>query len=464
MTLHTTAPAVPLPRPAGEGLRASLRGGVSFPGDADWDVARLAWNLAVDQRPAAVVSAATAADVATTIRWAQAQGLRVAPQGTGHNAGPLDLDGTVLLRTSSVRSVEVDPEQRVARVEAGAIWADVTAAAAAHGLAALAGSAADVGVVGYCVGGGLSWLGRRYGLACNSVRSFEVVTADGEAQRVDAGTEPELFWALRGGGGSYAIVTAVELELFEVGEVYAAALFWPVERAGEVLHAYRRWTQGLPDSVTSCGRLLQIPPLPDVPEPLRGRAFVVVEAVVLAGEEEAGNVLGALRALGPELDTGAVVPVEALQMLHMDPPGPVPGAGDGWLLAELPSDAVDALVAAAGAGSGSPLLAVDLRHLGGALGVSSPGAGAADVLDGEFAVFAVGIAPDAGARAKVMGHIDVVAERLAPWRAERAFRNFAETPRPAAAFDGEETLARLRRVKAAYDPQGLIVANHPVER
>ena len=464
MTLQTSAPVIPVPRPAESDLRAALGRRVSFPGDADWDQARLAWNLAVDQRPAAVVSAAAVADVATTVRWASAHGLRVAPQGTGHNAGPLDLERAVLLRTSAMRSVVVDPERRVARVEAGAVWADVTAAAAAHGLAALAGSAADVGVVGYCVGGGLSWLGRAYGLACNSIRSFEVVTADAGMRRVDAGSEPELFWALRGGGGSYAIVTALELELHEVGEVYAAALFWPVERAGEVLHAYRRWTQGLPDSVTSCGRLLQLPPLPDVPEPLRGRAFVVVEAVVLAGEEAAGALLAPLRELAPELDTGAVVPVEALAALHMDPPGPVPGAGDGWLLAELPADAVDALVAAAGAGSGSPLLAVDLRHLGGALAVSSPGAGAADVLDGEFAVFAVGIAPDPGARAKVMGHVDVVAQRLAPWRAERAYRNFAEAPRPAAAFDGEETLARLRRVKAAYDPQGLIVANHPIER
>ncbi len=196
-------------------LAADLDGTVHHPGDPDWDLARAAWNLSVDQRPEAVVTARSVADVQATVRAAAARGLRVAPQSTGHHASPMGpLDGTVLLRLSGLRGVSVDPASRTARVEGGAVWADVTAAAGEHGLAALAGSAADVGVAGYTLGGGLSWLARSRGLAANSVTALEVVTADGEHRRVDADHDPDLFWALRGGGGSFAVVTALELSLF----------------------------------------------------------------------------------------------------------------------------------------------------------------------------------------------------------------------------------------------------------
>jgi FAD/FMN-containing dehydrogenase len=167
-------------------LRARLDGDVSVPGDPDWDEARLAWNLAADQRPAAVVQAESAADVLAVVEFARANGVRIAPQGTGHMAGALEsLDGTLLLKTSRMRGVEIDPEARRARVEADVIWQEVADAAAEHGLAALAGSAWDVGVVGYSLGGGMGWMARRYGLAANSVTALELVTADGGLVRAD---------------------------------------------------------------------------------------------------------------------------------------------------------------------------------------------------------------------------------------------------------------------------------------
>src|SRR5205823_5583506 len=280
-----------------------------------------------------------------------------------------DLGDTVLLKTSRMRRVEIDAETQTARVEAGVIWIEVVEAAAEHGLAALAGSSPDVGVVGYTLGGGLSWLARKYGFAANQVTAVELVTADGRFVRADRENEPDLFWAVRGGGGSFGVVTALEFRLYPLTEVYAGVLFWPVERATEVLNAWREWIETVPDELTSVGRILQLPPLPDIPEPLRGRSFVVVETIYAGGEEEGVALNAPLRALEPELDTVAIVPMEALSHLHMDPEFPVPGAGEGMLLEELDPEAIDALVDSA---VGSSLLSVEVRHLGGAVGRPSP--------------------------------------------------------------------------------------------
>jgi FAD/FMN-containing dehydrogenase len=178
---------LPTTGPALDALATDLDGTLVRPSDATWDAARLAWNLHVDQRPLAVVLAASPRDVVTTVNAARALGVRVAPQSTGHNAAPLgDLADTILLKLAALDGVTIDPVRRIARVEAGALWAHVTQAAAEHGLAALAGSSPDVGVAGYTLGGGVSWLGRSHGLAANSVTAIEVVTADGTLRRVDA--------------------------------------------------------------------------------------------------------------------------------------------------------------------------------------------------------------------------------------------------------------------------------------
>src|SRR3712207_1785403 len=169
-----------------------------------------------------------------------------------------------------MRGVSIDPDARVARVAAGAIWIEVVKAAAEHGLAALAGSSPDVGVVGYTLGGGLSWLARKHGIGANQVAAVELVTADGRLVRADRENEPDLFWAVRGGGGAFGVVTAIEFNLFPITEVYAGILWFPVERAIEVLNAWRAWTSDLPDEMTSVGRILQFPPIPAFPEEIRG--------------------------------------------------------------------------------------------------------------------------------------------------------------------------------------------------
>jgi FAD binding domain-containing protein/berberine-like enzyme len=434
-----------------------------LPHDPGWNEARLAWNLAVDQQPAAVALPESAADVAAVVRWARTRGLRIAPQGTGHAAAAMgSLAHTVLVKTERMRAVEIDPASRRARVEAGVLWAEVSQAAAEHGLAALAGSSPDVGVVGYTLGGGISWLARRHGLATNSVTAVELVNADGEIVRVDANNDPELFWALRGGGGAFGVVTALEFELYPIPEVYAGVLFFPIERGTEVLRAWRRWIEDVPEEVTSVGRFLQFPPIPDIPEPFRGGSFVVVEATYLGDEESAAELLQPLRELGPVMDTFATIPVERLSSLHMDPEHPVPGIGDGMLLADFPDEAIDAIVATAGSGSGSPLLSVEVRHLGGALGRARREHGALASIDAGFAMFAVGISMTAEMGAVMKAHVEVVHSALTPWDAGRDYLNFTERRERGDRLFGRMTHRRLQAVKAKVDPEDVFRSNHPI--
>ncbi len=442
-------------------LRDAIGGEVIAPGDGGYDGARQAFNLMVNQTPAAIALPADAGDVAAIVRFAREHGKRVAPQRTGHNAGPLGaLADTILVKMDALNDVEVDAGARRARAGGGAQWQDLVPQASEQGLAALHGSAPDIGIAGYTLGGGLGWYARKHGLAANSVRAIECVTADGELVRADADTEPELFWAMRGGGGNFGIVTALEFDLYPVAEVYAGVLFFPFERAAEVLHAWREWLPGVPEEVTSVGRLMQFPPFEDIPEFLRGKAFSVVEAVCLMDEAEATGLLQPLRDLGPDMDTFDTVPPAALADLHMDPPMPVPYLSCHELLGELTAETLDEIVEAVGPGSGSPLISVELRHGGGALSRADEQSGALSTLPGSYLAFGVGATPEPAAAEAVQSYLEKLSDVLAPHAIGR-YLNFVEEAYDLEAVFGEN-YARLREAKAAYDPDGLLHPNHPV--
>jgi FAD/FMN-containing dehydrogenase len=445
-----------------EALRAAVAGQVFVRGQAGYDQARQAWNLAVDERPSVVVVAESAADVVKAVRYAHGHGMRIAPQGTGHGAAPLEpLDGAMLLRTTRMRQVDIDPAARTARAEAGAVWQDVIAPAAEHGLAGLAGSSPNVGVTGYTLGGGLGWLARRYGLAANSVTAAELVTPGGDLVRADADHEPDLFWAVRGGGG-VGVVTALQMRLYPVAELYAGDLFFPIGRAAEVLRAWREWTATAPDDVTSLVHILRLPPLPEVPEPLRGRAFAIVEAACLGDAGTGAGLIQPLRRLGPELDTFAMIPASALGQLNMDPPQPAAGEGDGAFLADFPAAAIDTLVAMAGPDAATPPESVEVRHLGGALARPVPGGGAQPSIDASYLLYAVGAAPTPDLAGPVRAHVHAVKDALAPWHASYDYYNFEDTPATAAAVLPPASFRRLQQIKAAYDPGQVIISAHPV--
>jgi FAD/FMN-containing dehydrogenase len=434
--------------------------GIVVEGDATWDVARAAWNLAADQRPAAIAFPRTPEEAIQIVSFARGAGLQIAPQATGHGAATLGpLGRAVLVKTTQLQGVQIDPDARRARVHAGVQTGQVVQAAAAHGFATLAGSAPSVGVVGYTLGGGIGWLARRYGAAATSVLAVEIITADGTLLRADPEHHADLFWAVCGGGGSFGLVTAVEIALYPVQTVYAGALFWPLERAADILMAWSEWTATIPDEMTSLGRILNLPPIPQIPEPLRGRSFVVVEAAYLGDEPSGIELLRPLRVLGPAMDTFAQSPVTALSELHMDPHEPVPAAADGALLSALPGEAVDALVAAVG--RPSPLLSLEIRHLGGALAKPSHQR-AFTLADAQFAVFAVGMAMNSEMAAGVGHAIELGLAALAPWRAGRNYMNFAERAVATNSLFPPATFARLRRVKATYDPGDRFLSNKPI--
>jgi hypothetical protein len=432
--------------------------------DPGWDEARRPWNLAVDQRPAAIARPASAQNVVDAVTFARDRGLRIAAQGTGHNAAPLGpLSDTVLVKTDAMRQVSVDPGRMTARAEAGALWPDVADAAAGHGLAGLAGSSPDVGVIGYTLGGGLGWLARKYGLAANSVTALEAVTAHGRQLRADAGHEADLFWALRGGGGSFAVVTAAELRLFPVAEVCAGLLWWPISAAPDVLQAWRELTQsGLPDEFTTTARLMRFPAVPELPEPVRGGSFVIIDAIHLGSQAAADQVLAPLRALRPATDTVHVMPTRELAHMHLDPEQPTAGIGDGLLLDALPPAAVEQLIRLAGPGADTPLLEIEIRHIGGEMRRARPGSGALAAIDAEYTLVCGGVVTGPESAADVTRSVRSVLEAMTPWAARQTYLNFAETSRDPASFWAPQAYDRLRRVKAAVDPEDRIRSNHPV--
>jgi FAD/FMN-containing dehydrogenase len=442
-----------------------IDGTISTPDDGGWDEARAAWNLVADQRPAAVATVANADDVATVARFAADNGLRIAGQGTGHGAAPMAaLEGAILVKTHQLRGIEVEPGTATARVEAGVLSAELGEAANEHGLVFMPGSSPDVGVTGYTLGGGFSWFGRRHGFACNRVAAIELVTAEGERKTVDPENDPDLFWALRGGGGGYALVTALQVRLLPIAEAFGGILIFPAEVGADAVRTYRDWAAEAPDEFTTVVRFVTPPPIPDVPEPLRGRPLLTIDGAFIGSQEEGEALIAPLREIGePIMDSFAQMPTAGLSHIHMDPENPVPGIGDGMTLRELPDEAIDAWVGVAGIDSGSPLLLSEIRHAGGALGRPDESGGALDRLDAGWVMYGVGMPMTPELGEAIPAHIDRIEEAMAPWGADGAYFNFSDRPKHVDHILPADVCARLRDVKAKWDPDNRIVANHALE-
>lgn len=445
-------------------LRSRLEGTLVLPEDPGWDAARRAWQLQVDQRPVAIVYADSAHDVVATVALARAQGFRVAAQSTGHNAAPLGaLDDTILLKTERMRGMTINPQRRIARIEAGVRARELADSADQYGLAELHGTSPEVGVAGYTLGGGLGVLGRRFGLACNHVRAVELITADGQLLRADRDNEPDLFWALRGGGGSFGIVTALELDLLPLTAAYAGTLWYPIDRAPAVLQAWQELTQdNPPDDLTTIGRLLRFPPIPQVPEPLRGHAFAVVHVYHAGDQAEAEHLLAPLRALRPVTDTVSMVRMPALTEVHMDPDQPTPALGADLLLAEFPAEALAALLEVAGPDSTFQLISVEVRHLAGEFARARPDNGALASISASYMLFVASLVPTLELVADGREQEATVIQALAAWASPYRYLNFAETEADPASFWPQEVYRRLRSIKEAVDPDNRIRANHPI--
>ncbi len=429
-----------------------------LPDSPEWDLIRGTFNVLDDLRPAAIVMPETAQEVAAAIAEARGRGLDVVVQATGHNAGPLGpVDDALLINTSRLTGWEIDAPARRVRVGAATKWEVITPALSELGLAGLHGSSPDVGIVGYSVGGGIGWLARKHGMQTNAVTAFEVVTAAGELLRVDRHHEPDLFWALRGGNGNFGVVTALEFEVFPVEQLYAGAMFYPVELTSEVLQTWASLMPSFPDEMTTWVSVFHFPPDPALPDFARGQSLVAVMAAHLGSEQEGRALLAPFRSLDPEVDTFGMQPTAFLGDLAMDPVDPLPYRSTTALLDGLAPETIAELSRITARGSDVALL--QLRHGGGALSRVPEGAGARASLPGDVVLYALGVPTDLDAAQPItaaLDHIDAMVEANRVGR----YPNFVEQPAQAREFFDERTWARLQAVKAAHDPEGIFRGNH----
>ena len=448
-------------------LLSPLTGTVSWPGDPMYDTARQGWNLSARQEPAVVILSEDETDVRNAVRYAAQLDLAVAVMSTGHGV-TAPCDGGVLVNTSRMRGVRVDPSTRRATVQAGARWTDLLPLADAHGLAGLPGSSPHVGIVGYTLGGGFGWLGRAFGLSSHYVTRARVVTADGEVVVASDTENAELFWGLRGGTGNFGIVTELELGLVTLDEVYAGNLFYPLERSAEVLAAFARWAPTTPTALTAAVTFRGFPPLPAVPEPLRGNRFVLIRGAY-AGSPAAGTRLvdEVRAALGPALmDTFGPMRPAHLGAVSMDPVDPLAAEGHTDLIRDITPELTNALVGLEG--PESPLVMLEMRQLGGALagppGALSPMAHTSAA----YSLNAIGLTPGPERRQAVRDHLAAVAAAVRPEATGDAYLNFLDagpsTPARVAAAYSPTDRARLARLKCRYDPDNLFRFNRNVTR
>lgn len=446
-------------------------GGVALPGSAGYLSASAVFNLAAPLSPAAAVTARSVDDVRAAIDYARRQGLQVRAHVTGHAAPTArPMADALLVRTDLAGEVEVDVQRRLARIPAGTTWGAVAEAAAPHGLAAPHGSSAHVGVVGYLLRGGLSFYGRQIGLAVNSIRAIELVTSDGVLRRVDDRNDPELYWAVRGGGGGFGVVTALEVELFPATAVVTGAAFWPIEHARRLLRMWRVWTVDAPEQATTSLQILRLPDVPEVPAELRAGPVLVVDGAVLAdpadpgdpatAEEHANDLLERLRSVAePVLDTWQLSKPSAVLEAHVDPEDPVPIVGDHLLLGEISDDGGEEFLRMVGADSNAPLVAAGLRQLGGAYARRQRGGGVLSHLAGHFAYSGAGVAVDEESAAEVLAYCARVREALSPWDTGCTVPSFVENWQQPQGHLSSDDVHAVDAVRARVDPIGLFAGD-----
>ncbi|MBO3746816.1 FAD-binding oxidoreductase [Streptosporangiaceae bacterium NEAU-GS5] len=428
-----------------------LTGPVFRPEDDGFAAEASGFNPAAAHRPSLIVAASRASDVAAAVRHAAASGLGVGVMATGHGGGA-PVDGGMLINTRRMSGVSLDPEARTATVQAGTTWGEVVAAAAPYGLAGLNGSSPGVGVVGYTLGGGASLFSRTFGYAADLVHSLEVVTADGELRHVDQDTAPDLFWGLRGGKGALGVVTSMTFDLVPMPDLYAGGLFYAAEDAARVLAAYRAWTETVGDRTTSSVAILRIPEMPPM---------MHVRVIHLGETEEGETVAAPLRAAAPVIqDALGPLPYARIKEVYNDPEGPVPAYDRGVLLRDLPETTLERLLEVAGPGKDLPLIAVEIRHLGGAASRRAPDFNAVGGRDAAYSLAVVAPAipgvpelvdrvMETGADSATGGVVNVLGSASDPERVRAGWP--------------PEIYARLVELKRRYDPGDLFRYGHRLQ-
>ncbi|MFT3890065.1 MAG: FAD-binding oxidoreductase [Anaerolineales bacterium] len=438
-------------------LRARVSGQVLTAQDDGYDTARQAWNLTVNQYPEVIVVAATAKDVAEAVCFADEQNLDIAVKGGAHGT-IREANGSMLIVTSQMTDVIVNAAAQTAWVSAGAKWGRVLEQAQAVGLAPLLGSSPDVGVVGYTLGGGMGWLARNYGLSTDSVNRFELITANGEMLNVSATENADLFWGLRGGGGNFGVVTGMEIRLYPVTTVYGGNLFYPIHKAKEVYAHYRRWIANAPDELTSSVVLMNFPPVPALPDFLRGQSFVIVRGCYSGPVEQGEELLKHWRTWeAPIVDGFTAMPFSQVAAISNDPVDPMPAHSSGMWLNDISDETVDVLIRYTAPRNGPPMLAfAEVRHAGGAIARVDPASAAYGNRDAQHILQVIGGAPTPEVHEALKQHIAQMKRALTPHLHGGVYMNFLEGSEAREATRSgfsQENYQRLQALKAKYDPK-----------
>lgn len=427
--------------------------------DPEYAPALLGFNRDIIHRPRLLVVPQLVSEVIATVTFAHRHDLPVRVLGKGHGAqGPIT-DG-IAIATDGLAFVTVDAEARTARVGAGATWTDVLAVASPLGLAGLCGSAPHVGVVGYLLGGGIGPVARTFGFGADHVRSISVVTADGGLVRADREFNQDLFWALRGGKGGFGVVVDVEIDLFPLDTIYGGALYYSADDTPAVLRAFAEWTRDLPDEMTTSVAMLRLPPLPELPEALRGRFVCAVRIGYVGPEHHAEALMEPIRdAARPLIDAVRQLPYSEIGSIHADPVDPMPVMEGGILLHSFTAAAAEALLACAGPTVDVPLAAVELRVLGGALARTPEPANAVGGRDAAYSLHVVGAPVPELLHTVIPELIDGVFTSMGGWRSAATQINFfgrANRPLPGMSVTSwaPDVAARLREVRRRHDPAG----------
>jgi FAD/FMN-containing dehydrogenase len=457
---------VPLSQAALQAFKANFHGTLLRSGDADYDAVRQVWNGMIDRRPALIARCTGADDVIAAVNFAREQELLLSVRGGGHNvAGSAVCDGGLMIDLSLMRGVQVDAQARIARVQGGATWGDLDREAQLFGLATPGGVHSLTGIAGLTLGGGYGWLRRKYGLSCDNVLAVEIVTADGQQLRASPAEHPDLFWALRGGGGNFGVVTWFEFQLHPVGPmVYLCGPAYPLEQAGTVGRQWLEFMQAAPEEFTGNLTFMSFPDLPDFPPAARGRALVI-PVVIAAGAPEAGEQsTRPLRQLGdPLLDLSQTLPYAVLQTFNdaSFPAGTLQHYWKSVYVDDLNSEVIDAIALLA-ASRPSPLSVVSIWHFGGAMSSVEPTATAFWHRQVPFMVSFDAVWEDPPEAGKNIAWSRNACSELRKYSGGGAYVNF-----PGMGEDGEAQVRaayggnydRLVEVKNKYDPTNLFRMN-----
>ncbi len=454
------------PEQLGE-LADGLSGAVIGPADPGYREARRIWNAAIDRHPAAIAYPASEAEVEHCVRWAVAHEVEIAVRGGGHNvAGLAVCDDGLVIDLARLADVSIDPGARLATVGGGATWAMLDAASGAHGLASPGGVISSTGVAGLTLGGGLGWLARRAGAACDNLLGARVVIAAGRTVEVSLDDHLDLLWALRGGGGNFGVVTQLRFGLHPIGEtVFAGALAFPADRAEAVLGTLASLAAEAPESLALAVSLQSAPPLPSLPPELVGAKIVALGACWSGDPRRDGEVEALLRRAGePLLSTLGRLPYATWQKAN-DRNGQ-PGLFNYWKAGYLPSlePAIAAALADYGRTAPSPMTHLDIHALGGAHAREPVGGSAYGHRGAGFVYNLIATWPPGEPGAASIEHTRSAHEAIAAVAGDEAYVNYLaedETARIEQAFD-PDTHRRLQQVKAAYDPDNVFHRNHNI--